>query len=129
MCYIANMNLKGTALKLTKAINHTYGSHIVLNSSAYFSDGQTEVTMWVIKDSVYTAENKHSRELFASASLVYVVFFLRDLWQYLQTGEIPSDEGDPGWHNMKEKKRAKGKSTEDSILYVRDTYIGVDANE
>lgn len=88
--------------KLQNAINQ-YGGRILYEKSQFFSKDQNRpITIYKICQSLDT-ETKHKKEkLFESTSMIQIVFFLRDIWCYIQGQEIPTDNAE--WELIKAKK-------------------------
>lgn len=99
------------AKKLQYAINHTYHSRILINTSQWYSeDRNCPMNMYTVKQVVFDESGKKSKiELFKTYSALWLLFFLRDYWYELSGIEIPTDNDD--WEEEKQKYYEKSKET------------------
>lgn len=110
-------NLLSLSKKLIRALNTKYKCHIVLNYSEFFGAEGKPVRVYSVKDS-YNINGKYGdKELFRSASIIYVVLFIRDLYYSMNDIEI-AEETNEGYIKMKEKRNAEA-----NIEYMKEKYI------
>lgn len=79
--------------KLRNAINGR-GYKLLYNTTEFYSEEQQRpITLYIIKKAVYDEKRHRNRniELFASASQIQIVLFLRDYWFKINDWELPTD--------------------------------------
>lgn len=79
------MNYTKTIKKLQTAINMKGEKLLYCTSEFYSKDLQRPVIMYYIKNAVFDEDSVNNVVLFKSASQIRVVFFLRDLLEYLNS--------------------------------------------
>lgn len=98
--------------KLQNAINEKFDSKLLINTTQFYSkDTKRMISMIVIKQAQWDEEKQKYKnvELFASASDIQIVLWLRDYWYTLNDWEIPQDN--PKWLEARRKYEEKnGKS-------------------
>lgn len=90
--------------KLQRAINDTFDERILINKTQYYSeDADRVLEMLIIKKAVWDNDKQKFRniELFASASDVQIVLWLRDYWYTLNHWEVPTDNEE--WNKAKQR--------------------------
>lgn len=92
--------------KLQTACNQKFDAHILYNKRQFYGDNKkrrSPITMHVIAVAVYDEDNERYKniELYASASEINVVKFMRDYWYELNDWEVPTD--DKEWLETKQK--------------------------
>jgi hypothetical protein len=116
---IMSTNVLALARKIAKAVNVKYKTHLVICQTPFFR-GTEEVTMKIIKDAFYTDEGYFEKQLFRSASSIYICLFMRDILDSLD-GKERADADNPGYDEV------FAKNTGDiSIQYLKENYIGTD---
>lgn len=89
--------------KLQRAINDNFDQKILVNKTQYYSaDADKVLEMLVIKKAVWDKDKQKFRniELFASASDIQIVLWLRDYWYELNGWEVPTDNEE--WNKAKQ---------------------------
>ncbi len=106
------------ARTMANALNHLYGTHVVINTTQFFGGEGKLVRMYVIKDAYYLGSKKNysDKELFKTASGIYACLFMRDMLFAFQ-GKPPVDEKNEGYLNVLAKKNGKA-----SIEYMLNKY-------
>lgn len=105
------------AKSIALAMNQTYQTHIVINTSSFYGEGGKVVRMYTVKDS-YNYRGKYSnKELFCSASGVYTCLFMVDLLYTFQGKEL-DDHENPGYTNVFMKKNGQA-----AIEYMKGAYF------
>lgn len=80
--------------KLQKALNHK-GLRITVSTSQFWSaTEQKAINVYYVygNEMDFEAQKSVQIELFRSASQVYIILFLRDIWYTLNGVEIPEEE-------------------------------------
>lgn len=86
------MKYLGTTInKMMLFLNKTYGMHLVHDHVKFYGDDNRPMTVHFIRDSYKGKEGKYSNEVYRSSSLVFVVFFLKDLMDYMAGRELKAD--------------------------------------
>lgn len=107
------------ARTIANALNMTYGTHIVINTSQFFGGEGKLVRMYVIKDAFYYGgKSEYSdKELFKTASGVYACLYMRDMLNAFKGEE--TEEDNQGYLNVLAKKNGRA-----NIDYMVKTYLG-----
>ena len=89
--------------KLQSAINQ-HGGKILYEKSQFFSNDQNRpITLYRISQAITSETGRNKKEkLFESASMIQIVFYLRDVWYLLTGKELPTDNEE--WGSIKENK-------------------------
>ena len=104
------------ARTIATAMNIEYGTHIVINTSQFYGGDGKLVRMYVVKDAYHYGGKWSDKELFKTASGVYVCLFMRDMLYSFQGKEV--EETNAGYLNVKAKKNGEG-----SIEYMKGAYL------
>lgn len=102
---------------IARAMNSTYGTHLVINTTNFYGAEGKLVRMYTVKDAYKYNGGYSNKEIFCSASGVYTCLFMRDLLYAFQGKEIPEEDNE-GYNNVRMRKNADG-----SIQYMVDTYL------
>lgn len=106
------------AKTLVNAMNYTYKTHLVINTSSFFGGEGKVVRMYSVKDAYNLGHKGYSnKELFCTASGVYVCLFMADLWNTFQ-GKDVEDHGNEGYYNVFSRKNGQA-----AIDYMVNTYL------
>lgn len=106
-----------TARTIAQALNHIYKTHIVINTSSFYGGEGKIVRMYTVKDAYNLGHQGYSnKELFCSASGVYVLLFLVDLLATFR-GKEPEDHHNEGYYNVFARKNGQA-----AIDYMLNTY-------
>lgn len=111
------------ARTMANAMNRLYGTHIVINVSQFFGGEGKLVRMYAVKDAFNYHGQYSNKELFCSASGIYVCLFMRDLLYTFQGKEVP-DEDNEGYKNVLARKNGK-----ESIDYMVKAYLETTGGE
>lgn len=103
-----------------QGMSYQYGTHLVLNTKKFYNEYDKPITMYSVCDSYKDAEGWHNDELFKSASLYCIMFFLRDLMFSFRGEEIPETD-DVKYINLKAKHDVEG-----VIEKYKEKYLGSD---
>ena len=105
------------ARTMANALNLTYKTHIVINTSQFFGGEGKLVRMYIVKDSYYSQGAYSDKELFKTASGVYACLFMRDLLYAFQ-GREEVKEDNEGYLNVLARKNGRA-----SIEYMKEVYL------
>lgn len=105
------------ARTMVNAMNTLYHTHIVINTSSFYGGEGKLVRMYTVKDAFKYNGSYSNRELFCSASGIYVCLFMRDLLYTFQGREKVEEENE-GYKNVLAKKNGL-----ESIDYMVKTYL------
>lgn len=105
------------ARTLVNAMNRLYGTHLVINTSSFHGDKGKIIRMYTVKDAYNSGGGYSNKELFCSASGVYVCLFMRDMLYSFQGKEIPPDDNE-GYQNVLARKNGLA-----SIDYMKEVYL------
>lgn len=111
------------AINIAKAMNCTYGTHIVINTKQFFGGEGNIVKMYIVKDSYYYSGKYSDKQIFKSASGVYTALFMRDMLYAFQ-GKSAVDSGNEGYYRVFAKN-----SGQDSIEYMKGAYLNVEPED
>lgn len=89
--------------KLQNAINQ-HGGKILYEKSQFFSEDQNRpITIYRLSQALEVQNKKHKKEkLFETTSMIQIVLYLRDLWFYMNSWDIPTDN--ETWEKVKATK-------------------------
>lgn len=104
---------------IARAMNRTYDTHIVINTTNFYGGEGKLVRMYTVKDAFKYNGGYSNKELFCSASGIYTCLFMRDLLYTFQGKDVPHEDNE-GYNNVRERKNADA-----SIQYMVDTYLEV----
>lgn len=106
------------AKTIVLAMNRTYHTHIVINTSSFYGGEGKLVRMYTVKDAYHIGNQGYSnKELFCTASGVYTLLFMVDMLNRFQGKEIV-DHRNEGYYNVFAKKNGQ-----DAIDYMVKTYL------
>lgn len=106
------------ARTLTNAMNHMYGTHLVINTTSFHGGEGKIVRMYSVKDAYNLGHKGYSnKELFCTASGVYVCLFMVDLLYTFQGKDI-EDHHNEGYYNVFARKNGQA-----AIDYMVDKYL------
>lgn len=77
-----------TINKMMLFLNREYGMHLVHDHMKFYGDDGRPMTVHFIRDSYKGSEGKYSNEVYRTSSLVFVVYFLKDLMDYMAGREL-----------------------------------------
>ena len=115
---MAKSNMYALAKKIANGLNYKYGTHLVISTSEFFRENGAKMRMYICRDAYYGPDGYINEELFKTASGVFMVFFMRDMMSVVEGKDVASDENDPGWKSLKERKHP-----ELAYQYILENYI------
>lgn len=79
--------------RLQKACNVKFDAHLCYNVTQWYSDiHKREINRYILTRDYTNEAGKHAKEeLFATYSLLQMLFFIRDYWYMLNGIELPTD--------------------------------------
>lgn len=104
------------AKTIALAMNQTYQTHIVINTSSFYGDKGRVVRMYTVKDAYNNGKGYSNKELFCTASGVYTCLFMVDLLYSFQGKDL--DEHGEGYDKVFARKRG-----DESIEYMKGVYL------
>lgn len=106
------------ARNICTAMNQTYKTHLVINTSMFYGGEGKLVKMYTIKDSYsITGKGRSNKELFCTASGVYTCLFLVDMLAAFQGREY-EEHGLEGYDRVFLNKNGQA-----SIDYMKGVYL------
>lgn len=105
------------ARTMVNAMNNMYGTHLVINTSSFYGGEGKLVRMYTVKDAYNYNGEYSNKEIFCSASGIYVCLFMRDLLYTFQ-GKDRVEEDNEGYNNVLAKKNGL-----ENIDYMVKTYL------
>lgn len=109
-----------TANTIARAMNQLYHTHIVINTSQFYGGEGKLVRMYVVKDAFYYGGQYSDKQIFKSASGIYVCLFMRDLLYAFQ-GREPEDSHNEGYYRVFAKNNG-----ESAIEYMKGAYLNAE---